>query len=186
MTKLFIRKTDLDHGNVMTISNKNSHTIFIASRDKKDPLLIKLYNTQNELIGEIKYKNKLLNSFNFFIEEVNIASITTLPVIDLRFIHISKLNWNVHGNLPLCKYTVTHKSEPVFNVHPSVGRINQQILEMDIADNSNMPVIVLITIFLNRYLKLPLLDSDKKTNLTPSKSKLKLSVSKIKNKKTSC
>lgn len=163
--KLFIRKADLIDGNILVIANQNKETIFIASRDKDNPLLIQLYNRLNNKIGEIKLKNNFLKIYTIEINGEEIATINAVPVIDMKFVHLSKINWNVIGNIIMSKYHVTQGNKEIMSVRPTTIGMSHPALGLDINETDDAPVATLIAIFLDKYVRVPKLKMDSNINL---------------------
>ncbi|GEO58456.1 hypothetical protein [Companilactobacillus bobalius] len=171
MMNLYIRKADLAVGNILVVINQNKETIFIASRDKKNPFLIKLYNRLNTLIGEIKLKNNFLKIYSIEINGEEKATINAIPMLDLKYVHLSKINWNVTGNLVISDYHVTKDGKEILCVQPTILAQGHPGLELDFANMDDGPIGTLLTIFLNKYIKLPTLtpNADLDNNLLKNK-----------------
>lgn len=154
---LYIRKADLAVGNILVIANQSKETIFIASRDKNNPFLIKLYNRLNTLIGEIKLKNNFLKIYSININGEEKATINALPMIDLKYVHLSQVNWNVLGNLVSSNYHVTQAGKEIMAVQPVVLSKGHPGLELSFTNLDDGPMGTLLAIFLDKYIKLPTL-----------------------------
>lgn len=152
---LYIRKADLLSGNIMVISNQNKETVFIASRDKTDPFLIQLFNRLNEKIAEIKLKNSFLRIFSIEVNNQEVATINTIPMVDMKYVHIGKLGWNVVGNIPLSNYTIKHKQDIVMEANPIILSLGQPGIQLRFQNIQDQEAGTLIAIFLNRYIKIP-------------------------------
>lgn len=172
---LYIRKADLAVGNILVIANQSKETIFIASRDKNNPFLIKLYNRLNTLIGEIKLKNSFLKIYSIEINGEEKATINALPMIDLKFVYLSKANWNVIGNLVTSDYHVTKGRKEILKVQPAILSQGHPGLELSFENLDDGPMGTLLAIFLDKYIKLPTLAP--KTDLDNVGLKSKISYS---------
>ncbi|WP_125568356.1 hypothetical protein [Companilactobacillus insicii] len=177
--KLYIRKADLMVGNILVITNQNKETIFIASRDKDNPFLIQLYNRLNTKIGEIKLKNNFLKIYSIEINGEEVTTINAIPMIDIKYVYLSKINWNIIGNLITSDYHAMQAGKEVMKVQPTIMGQGHPGLEINIDNMDNAPIGTLVAIFLNKYIKIPNLkpDSDVKINF-----KSKLSFFNFKNK----
>ncbi|MFD1418038.1 LURP-one-related/scramblase family protein [Companilactobacillus keshanensis] len=162
---LFIRKADLIDGNVLVIANQNKETIFIASRDKDNPLLIQLFNRLNTKIGEIKLKNNFLKIYGIEINGEEVATINAVPVIDMKYVHIGKINWNITGNIIMSNYHITKGNKEIMQVQPTILSLGHPGLELDINEIDHAPVCTLIAIFLDKYVRIPNFKPDKTLNL---------------------
>lgn len=180
--ELYIRKADLAVGNILVVANQSKETIFIAARDKDNPFLIKLYNRLNTLIGEIKLKNNFLKIYSIEINGVERATINALPMIDLKYVHLSRVNWNVIGNLVISKYHVTKGGKKILQVQPTILSQGHPGLELSFKNLDDGPMGTLLAIFLNKYIKLPTLAP--KTDL--DNLNLKSKVSYLNNFKNKC
>jgi hypothetical protein len=169
--ELYIRKADLAVGNILVIANQSKETIFIASRDKKNPFLIKLYNRLNTLIGEIKLKNNFLKVYSIEINGEEKATINALPMIDLKFVYLSKANWSVVGNLVASKYHVTKSGKEILRVQPTILSQGHPGLELSFDNLDDGPMGTLLAIFLDKYIKLPTLAPKTDLNNLGMKSK---------------
>lgn len=158
--KLYIRKADLMVGNILVVTNQNKETIFIASRDKDNPFLIQLYNRLNTKIGEIKLKNSFLKIYSIEIDGEEVATINALPMIDMKYVYLSKINWNILGNLVTSKYHVIQAGEEIMKVQPTIMAQGHPGLEIDIDNIDDGAVGTLIAIFLDKYIKIPNIKSD--------------------------
>ncbi|WP_125760757.1 hypothetical protein [Companilactobacillus hulinensis] len=163
--KLYIRKADLMVGNILVVANQNKETIFIASRDKDDPLLIQLYNRLNTKIGEIKLKNNFLKIYSIEINGEEKATINAVPVIEMKYVYLSKINWNIIGNLVVSDYHAVQGGNEVMKVQPTVMNQGQPGLEIDIDEMDNGPVATLIAIFLDKYIRVPSLKPETDLNI---------------------
>ncbi|MQS76820.1 hypothetical protein [Companilactobacillus halodurans] len=152
---LYIRKADLAVGNILVITNQSKETMFIAGRDKNNPFLIKLYNRLNTLIGEIKLKNNFLKIYSIEINGEEKATINALPMIDLKFVYLSKANWSVKGNLVESNYHVTQSGKEIIQVQPTILYQGHLGLEMSFDNLDDGPMGTLLAIFLDKYIKLP-------------------------------
>lgn len=152
---LYIRTADLLSGNLMVVSNINKETVFIATRNKNDPYLITLFNRLNEKVAEIKMKNSFLRIFSIEVAGKEIATINTIPMIEVKYVHIGKINWNVIGNIPLSNYHVKSKHDTVMEVSPVILSLGQPGLQLRIRDIEDLECGTLIAIFLNKYIKMP-------------------------------
>ncbi len=152
---LYIRTADLLSGNLMVISDQNKETVFIATRDRENPFLITLFNRLNEKVAEIKLKNSFLKIFSIEVNGEEIATINTIPMIEVKYIHIGKLNWNVVGNIPLSNYHVKSRHDTIMEVSPMILSLGQPGLQLDFSNIEDLPAGTLIAIFLNKYIKLP-------------------------------
>jgi len=155
--ELYIRKADLAVGNILVIANQNKETTFIASRDKDNPFLIKLYNRLNTLIGEIKIKNNFLKIYSIVINGEEKATINALPMIDLKYVYLSQVNWNVVGNLVASKYHVSKSGQKIIQVQPTILSQGHPGLELSFENLDDSPMGTLLAIFLDKYIKLPTL-----------------------------
>lgn len=155
--ELYIRKADLAMGNILVIANKSKETVFIASRDKDNPFLIKLYNRLNTLIGEISLKNNFLKIYSIQIEGEEKATINALPMIDLKFVYLTKVNWSVVGNLVESNYHVTKNGKEILQVQPTILSQGHPGLELSFSNLDDGPMATLLAIFLDKYIKLPTL-----------------------------
>lgn len=162
---LYIQKADLAVGNILVVANQNKETTFIASRDKDNPYLIKLYNRLNTLIGEIKLKNNFLKIYSIEINDEEVATINTIPMIDLKYVYLSKINWNVMGDLVTSDYLVKKGGEEIMSVQPTILSQGHPGLELSFKNIDDGPVGTLLAIFLNKYIKLPLLSPDAGLNI---------------------
>lgn len=153
--ELYIRKADFAVGNILVIANQNKETTFIASRDKDNPFLIKLYNRLNTLIGEIKLKNNFLKIYSIEINGEEKATINAVPMIDLKYVYLSKANWNVVGNLVTAKYHVIKGGKEIIKVQPTILSQGHPGLELSFANMDDSPMGTLLAIFLDKYIKLP-------------------------------
>ncbi|KRN98675.1 hypothetical protein [Companilactobacillus kimchiensis] len=169
---LYIRKADLAIGNILVIANQSKETIFIAARDKENPFLIKLYNRLNTLIGEIKLKNSFLKIYSIDINGEEKATINALPMIDLKFVYLSKANWNVVGNLVASDYHVKQGGHEIIRVQPTVMTQGHPGLELSFEDLDDGPMGTLLAIFLDKYIKLPTLAPKADLNGLGMKSKM--------------
>jgi len=169
---LYIRKADLAVGNILVIANQNKETIFIASRDKNNPYLIKLYNRLNTLIGEIKLKNNFLKIYSIEINGEEKATINALPMLDMKYVHLSKINWNVMGNIPMSDYRVTKAGHQIMFVQPTILSQGHPGLEICFENLDDGPIGALLTIFLNKYIRLPTLSSGTELDGIGLKSKI--------------
>lgn len=172
--KLFIRKADLMDGNVLVIANQNKETIFIASRDKENPLLIQLFNRLNTKIGEIKLKNNFLKIYSIEFDGEEVATINAVPVIDMKYVHIGKINWNITGNIIMSNYHITKGSREIMQVSPTILSLGHPGLELNISEIDHAPICTLIAIFLDKYVRIPNFKPDKSLGLN-FKSKIKFS-----------
>jgi len=170
--ELYIRKADLAVGNILVIANQNKETIFIASRDKNNPFLIKLYNRLNTLIGEIKLKNNFLKIYSIEIGGEEKATINALPMLDLKYVYLSKINWNVIGNIALSDYHVTKGGKEVMAVQPTILAQGHPGLEIAFKNLDDGPIGTLLTIFLDKYIKLPSLTTKPDIDNLGMKSKM--------------
>lgn len=152
---LYIRTADLLSGNLMVVSNINKETVFIATRDKDDPYLIQLFNRLNEKVAEIKMKNSFLRIFSIEVGGKEVATINTIPMIEVKYVHIGKINWNVIGNIPLSNYHVKSKHDVVMEVSPVILSLGQPGLQLRFRNIEDLECGTLIAIFLNKYIKLP-------------------------------
>ncbi|AKP68254.1 hypothetical protein [Companilactobacillus ginsenosidimutans] len=152
---LYIRTADLLSGNVMVISDKNKETVFIASRDKENPFLIQLFNRLNEKVAEIKLKNSFLKIFSIEVNGQEVATINTIPMVEVKYVHIGILNWNIMGNIPMSNYHVKSKHEIVMEVCPMILSLGQPGIQLIINNIDDLECGTLIAIFLNKYIKLP-------------------------------
>lgn len=177
---LYIRTADLLSGNIMVISNINKETVFIASRDKENPFLIQLFNRLNEKIAEIKLKNSFLRIFSIEVNGKEVATINTIPMIEVKYVHIGKLNWNVVGNIPMSNYHVKYNHKIIIEVCPMILSLGQPGLQMRFENIEDLETGTLIAIFLNKYITLPGKPLD--DSLTSLKGKRKLSYLNFKNK----
>lgn len=155
--ELYIRKADLTVGNILVVANQSKETVFIASRDKDNPFLIKLYNRLNTLIGEISLKNNFLKIYSIKINGEEKATINALPMIDLKFVYLSKVNWSVVGNLVESNYHVTQGGKEVLQVQPTILSQGHPGLELSFGNLDDGPMSTLLAIFLDKYIKLPTL-----------------------------
>lgn len=155
--ELYIRKADLAVGNILVIANQSKETVFIASRDKDNPFLIKLYNRLNTLIGEISLKNNFLKIYSIKINGEEKATINALPMIDLKFVYLSKVNWSVIGNLIESNYHVTQAGKEILQVQPTILSQGHPGLELSFSNLDDGPMSTLLAIFLDKYIKLPTL-----------------------------
>lgn len=155
--ELYIRKADLAVGNILVVANQSKETVFIASRDKDNPFLIKLYNRLNTLIGEIGLKNNFLKIYSIKINGEEKATINALPMIDLKFVYLSKVNWSVVGNLVESNYHVTQGGKEVLQVQPTILSQGHPGLELSFGNLDDGPMSTLLAIFLDKYIKLPTL-----------------------------
>lgn len=169
---LYIRKADLAVGNILVIANQSKETIFIASRDKENPFLIKLYNRLNTLIGEIKLKNNFLKIYSININGEEKATINALPMIDLKYVYLSKANWNVLGNLVASDYKATKAGKEVLRVQPTILSQGHPGLELAFENLDDGPMGTLLAIFLDKYIKFPTLASKPDLNNLGMKSKM--------------
>jgi len=169
---LYIRKADLTAGNILIIANQSKETIFIASRDKSNPFLIKLYNRLNTLIGEVKLKNNFLKIYSIDINGEEKATINALPMIDLKYVYLSKANWNVMGNLAASDYYVRKSGEEIMRVQPTILYQGHLGIEMSFANLDDGPMGTLLAIFLDKYVKLPILTPKTDLNNLGMKSKM--------------
>jgi len=151
---LYIRKADLTLGNILVIANRNKETIFIAARDKENPFLIKLYNRLNTLIGEIKLKNSFLKIYSIEINGEEKATINAVPMLDLKYVYLTKINWNVIGNLVISDYHVNSGGKKIMTVQPTILSQGHPGLELSFDNLDDGPVGTLLAIFLNKYIKL--------------------------------
>ncbi|KRK80293.1 hypothetical protein FD03_GL002208 [Companilactobacillus nodensis DSM 19682 = JCM 14932 = NBRC 107160] len=142
-------------GNILVVTNQNKETIFIASRDKDNPFLIQLYNRLNTKIGEIKLKNNFLKIYSIETNGKEVATINALPMIDMKYVYLSKINWNIIGNLVVSNYHVTQAGEEIMKVQPTIMSQGHPGLEIDIDEMDNGPVGTMVAIFLDRYIKVP-------------------------------
>ncbi|WP_334351671.1 hypothetical protein [Companilactobacillus sp. HBUAS56257] len=172
MMNLYIRKADLTVGNILVITNQNKETVFIASRDKENPFLIKLYNRLNTLIGEIKLKNNFLKIYSIEINGEEKATINAIPMLDLKYVHLGQINWNVFGNLVMSDYHVTKDGKEILVVQPTILAQGHPGLELDFTNMDDGPIGTLLTIFLNKYIKLPTLSSNTELDGNLLKSKI--------------
>lgn len=154
---LYIRKADLAVGNILVIANQSKETIFIASRDKTNPFLIKLYNRLNTLIGEITLKNNFLKIYSIKINGEEKATINAVPVLDLKYVHLSKAGWNVLGDLVNSDYHVTKAGKEIMSVQPTILSQGHPGLELCFDNLDDGPMGTLLAIFLDKYIKLPTL-----------------------------
>lgn len=155
--ELYIRKADLAVGNILVIANQSKETIFIASRDKDNPFLIKLYNRLNTLIGEITLKNNFLKIYSIKINGEEKAAINALPMIDLKFVYLSQINWSVIGNLVTSDYHVIKSGKEILKVQPTILSQGHPGLELHFDNLDDGPIGTLLAIFLDKYIKLPTL-----------------------------
>lgn len=169
---LYIRKADLAVGNILVISNQSKETIFIASRDKSNPFLIKLYNRLNTLIGEITLKNNFLKIYAININGKEAATIHALPVLDLKYVHLSNVNWNVIGNIVNSDYSVKQAGKNIMQVQPTILSQGHPGLELCFANLDDGPMGTLLAIFLDKYIKLPLQAPDTDLDKIGMKSKI--------------
>ncbi|MFD1472930.1 LURP-one-related/scramblase family protein [Companilactobacillus mishanensis] len=169
---LYIRKADLISGSIMVVSNQNKETVFIASRDKNDPFQIQLFNRLNQKIAEIKLKNSFLRIFSIEKEGKEIATINAIPMLDVKYVHLGIINWNIVGNLPLSEYHVKKNREVIMEVTPTILSLGNQGLQLKIKNIEDLEVGTLIAIFLDKYIKMPGLQPDDKLTELQSKSKL--------------
>lgn len=168
---LYIRKADLALGNILVITNQNKETIFIASRDKDNPYLIKLYNRLNTLIGEIKLKNSFLKIYSIEINGEEKATINAVPMIDLKYVYLSKINWNVFGDLVMSDYKVKKAGKEIMCVQPTILSQGHPGLELEFSNMDDGPVGTLLAIFLNKYIRLPNFTPDTDLNNMGMRSK---------------
>lgn len=152
---LYIRTADLLAGNLMVVSNMNKETVFIATRDKENPYLIQLFNRLNDKVAEIKMKNSFLRIFSIEVNGEEVATINTIPMIEVKYVHIGKINWNVIGNIPLSNYHIKSKHDVVMEVSPVILSLGQPGLQLRFRDIEDLECGVLIAIFLNKYVKTP-------------------------------
>ena len=169
---LYIRKADLTAGNILIIANQSKETIFIAARDKSNPFLIKLYNRLNTLIGEVKLKNNFLKIYSIDINGKEKATINALPMIDLKYVYLSKANWNVLGNLAASDYYVKQAGKEIMCVQPTVLSQGHPGIEMSFDNLDDGPMGTLLAIFLDKYVKLPTLSPKTDLNNLGMKSKM--------------
>ena len=169
---LYIRKADLTAGNILIIANQSKETIFIAARDKNNPFLIKLYNRLNTLIGEVKLKNSFLKIYSIDINGKEKATINALPMIDLKYVYLSKANWNVLGNLAASDYYVKKAGKKIMCVQPTVLSQGHPGIEMSFDNLDDGPMGTLLAIFLDKYVKLPTLAPKTDLNNLGLKSKM--------------
>ncbi|AUI70758.1 hypothetical protein COSHB9_25420 [Companilactobacillus alimentarius] len=169
---LYIRKADLTVGNILVVVNQNKETVFIASRDKNDPFIIKLYNRLNTLVGEIKLKNNFLKIYSIEINGEEKATINAIPMLDLKYVYLSKINWHVMGNLVMSDYHVTKNGKKILTVQPTILAQGHPGLEMKFTNMEDGPIGTLLTIFLNKYIKLPTFSSSTDLNRSLLKSKI--------------
>ncbi|KRK74506.1 LURP-one-related/scramblase family protein [Companilactobacillus alimentarius] len=172
MMNLYIRKADLTVGNILVVVNQNKETVFIASRDKNDPFIIKLYNRLNTLVGEIKLKNNFLKIYSIEINGEEKATINAIPMLDLKYVYLSKINWHVMGNLVMSDYHVTKNGKKILTVQPTILAQGHPGLEMKFTNMEDGPIGTLLTIFLNKYIKLPTFSSSTDLNRSLLKSKI--------------
>lgn len=170
--ELYIRKADLLVGNILVIANQSKETIFIASRDKNNPYLIKLYNRLNTLIGEIKLKNNFLKIYSIEINGEEKATINALPMIDLKFVYLSKINWSVIGDLVNSDYHVIKGGKKIIQVQPTILGQGHPGLELSFENLDDGPVGTLLAIFLAKYIKLPLISNNPDLNGLGMNSKI--------------
>ncbi|APX72368.1 hypothetical protein M5C72_04310 [Companilactobacillus allii] len=163
--KFYIRKADLMVGNILVVTNQNKETIFIASRDKDNPLLIQLYNRLNTKIGEIKIKNNFLKIYSIEINEEEKATINAVPVIEMKYVFLSKINWNIIGNLITSDYHALQSGKEVMKVQPTVMNQGQPGLEINVNDMDNGPIGILIAIFLDKYVRIPSMKHEPELNI---------------------
>lgn len=169
---LYIRKADLTVGNILVVVNQNKETVFIASRDKNDPFIIKLYNRLNTLVGEIKLKNNFLKIYSIEINGEEKATINAIPMLDLKYVYLSKINWHVMGNLVMSDYHVTKNGKKILTVQPTILAQGHPGLEMKFTNMEDGPIGTLLTIFLNKYIKLPTFSSSTDLNRSLLKSNI--------------
>ncbi|WP_125587657.1 LURP-one-related/scramblase family protein [Companilactobacillus jidongensis] len=177
--KLYIRKADLMVGNILVVTNQNKETIFIASRDKDNPFLIQLYNRLNTKIGEIKLKNNFLKIYSIEVNGEEIATINAVPMIDMKYVYLSKINWNIIGNMVISNYHVMQAGKEIMTVQPTIMSQGHPGLEIDIDDMDNRPIGTMVAIFLDKYIKVPNLKPDNDVDIG---FKSKLSFFNFKNK----
>ncbi|MCH4008758.1 hypothetical protein [Companilactobacillus sp.] len=169
---LYIRTADLLSGNLMVVSDKNKETVFIATRDKNNPFLIQLFNRLNEKVAEIKLKNSFLKIFSIEVGGQEVATINTIPMIDVKYVHIGKLNWRIVGNIPMSDYHAKYKHEVIMEVSPIILSLGQPGLQLKFQNIDDSEVGTLIAIFLNKYVKMPGKPLDDSRNSFQGKGKL--------------
>lgn len=169
---LYIRTADLRSGNLMVVSNVNKETVFIAVRNKENPYLIQLFNRLNDKIAEIKLKNSLLRIFSIEIEGKEVATISTIPMIEVKYVHIGKLNWSVIGDIPFSNYRVKCNHEIIMEVAPLILGLGQPGIQLTFKNIEDTRAGTLIAIFLNKYVKMPGKPMDESFSNFHSKNKL--------------
>lgn len=162
---LYIRTADLLSGNIMVVSNINKETVFIASRDRNNPYLIQLFNRLNDKVAEITVKNNFLKIFSIKVNGKEVATINTIPMVEVKYVHIGILNWNVIGNIPLSDYHIKNKHDVIMEASPIILSLGQPGLQLKFKSIEDLECGTLIAIFLNKYIKMPGKPLDKYTNL---------------------
>jgi len=78
-------------------------------------------------------------------------------VIDLKYVYLSQANWNVVGNLVASKYHVTKGGDEILRVQPTILSQGHPGLELSFENMDDSPMGTLLAIFLDKYIKLPIL-----------------------------
>lgn len=94
-------------------------------------------------------------------------------MIDLKYVYLSKANWNVVGDLVNSDYHVTKGGQEILKVQPTILSQGHPGLELIFENMDDGPMGTLLAIFLDKYIKLPILAP--KTDLDKLGMKSKMS-----------